>query len=70
MNPNGTTHRASDPGAETLVAGLRDDGIDTVILGGADTHGNPLSATVTETPITPERILDAIAASAAQGGPT
>jgi aerobic carbon-monoxide dehydrogenase large subunit len=41
-----------------------------VVMNAVNDALRPLSATVTETPITPERILDAIAASAAQGGPT
>jgi carbon-monoxide dehydrogenase large subunit len=41
-----------------------------VVMNAVNDALRPLSATVTETPITPERILDAIAASAAQGGST
>ena len=41
-----------------------------VVMNAVNDALRPFGATVTETPITPERILDAIAASAAQGGPT
>lgn len=39
MSANDTTHRRSDTDVEAIVDGLRGDGVDTVILGGADTHG-------------------------------